>query len=383
MAYPETASFPSALFTYQDIPPWSDRIVATLVGDMDSSQTTFTISTTSVDGNTLNVPCILTIGNERIKVNTATGAAITSAVRGYAGSTATSHSSGDAVRANLTAFHWNRLVAEMLALVTFVGPNGSGLPASATTFKVSGDGNYTVPAYFTSSSLLEVELLAGGGGGSGATTNAGGGGGGAGEYCRYVLTGLTAGATITCTYGGGGNGGGTNSAGSNGGDTSIAGTWTGPSSPITAQGGKGGGVSTRELGGSSGNHLTSPFSQTEGFRGANGVDAYERGLSGGGGGGRLDANTDCQTGGGMNTRALQIAGAASVFRGGVGGGCPLGSPGRPNTAGAGGASSTMNATAGTGFGAGGGGGNYDSGTASAGSGSAGRPGCIIFRVLKA
>lgn len=380
MAYGTGASFPTALPTNQELLQWANGAETTLSVAISAADTSIVLA----DGSSFPSEAFeISIDSEIIKINSRSGNTCSVGARGYDGTSAATHTPPAIVRANYTRWHHDRVAAELVAVCAALGINFGGIPAYLQRFMVSGDGNYTVPSYFTSSSLLKVELIGGGGGGAGSTTNKGAGGGGCGEYRVVLLTGLTAGATITNTYGGGGNGGGTNTAGSNGGDTSIAGTWTGPTSPITAQGGKGGGQGGNiSNGGHAGAYLASPVVQVEGGRGTYGFEAYERGWSGGGAGGREDAAADSQVGGGMNTRDLAVAGAANIYRGGSGGGGPYGSPGRANTAGAGGAASTMNASAGTGYGVGGGGGNYDGSNANTGSGSAGRPGCIIFTVLK-
>lgn len=365
MANPEAASYPSAVVTDQEITPWTDRFSTTLAAAIDADDTTVVVTDTAPGGDTLNEPCIITIDNEQIKINSRSGNSLTVGGRGYAGTTAASHAAGATVRANLTAFMWNRVCAEIKAIETLLGAGGSNITSLGTRkqFNVSGSGNFTVPTGITE---LRVTLIGGGGGGAGGTTNLGGGGGGAGEVRTVRLTGLTAGGTVTCSYGAAGSAGGINTSGGDGGDTSISGA--GITGTITAKGGKGG--TNAGAGGNSG------AAAAGGSAGA--ARPGEVGTSGAGGGGWNSANQAAIAGGGMNAQQLLATASANVYRGGGGGGCPYGIPGAVSASDNSGNAAAMTAGAGTGNGAGGSGGCYNGTSSATGSGSAGLAGAIYF-----
>lgn len=365
MANPEAASYPTAVVTDQEITPWTDRFVTTLAAAIDADDTTIIITDASPGGDTLNDPCVITIDNEQIKINSRSGNSLSVGVRGYSGTAAAAHTAGATVRANLTAFMWNRVCAEIKAIETLLGASGVNITTLAARKEYKTSSNFTVPSGVTE---VRATLIAGGGGGGGANSTNGGGGGGAGEVKVVRLTGLTSGGTITCTYGAAGTAGtGGSSDGGNGGDTSISGA--GISGTITARGGRGG---TRAgAGGESGSGATGGT-----------LDATTRpgeiGWSGAGAGGRSTLSADAVSGGGMNARLADVAGDTNIYKGGGGGGCPYGVPGAVSTAAAGGGSATpMNGGAGTGAGAGGSGGSRESGVYF-GDGGAGAAGAIYF-----
>lgn len=387
MAYGTGASFPSALPTNQELLQWANGAETTLSVAISAADTSIVLA----DGSLFPSEAFeISIDSEIIKINSRSGNTCSVGSRGYDGTTAASHTPPAIVRANYTRWHHDRVAAELVAVCAAAGISFGGIVAYHQRMMVSGDGNYTVPAYVTASSILEVILVAGGGGGAGATTNKGGGGGGAGEIMFVYLTGLTAGATITNTYGAAGSAGGINTQGGNGGATTIAGTWTGSSSgpmasPISATGGGGGGHwgGDVKLGGYSGAALLTHSSLlVDGAGGSEAIGPYELALSGAGASGQTTANQIAYRGSGPNSKGSYVAAQASIYKGGGGGGNRYGFPGRPTSSGTGGASSTMNGVAGQGYGAGGGGGSYDAGTASAGTGSVGLPGCILFRIVK-
>lgn len=375
MANPNTAQYPSAIVTDFELIPVTDNYRTTLVGPITASDTNITVASIQNSfGDDVNTPITLTINGEQIVALSRSGFTFTSCTRGANGTTAASHAENSVVRGNVVAYLLNQLCAEMIAIETRLGPNGQSIPARRQ-FMVSGDGNFTVPAGITA---VYATLIGGGGGGAGSTTNKGGGGGGAGEVRSIRLEGLTPGATITCTYGAAGTAGTAGNAGGDGGTTQISGTWTGPSSPQSANGGGGGGRNA-DLGngGHSGYYRDASFGfMNDGFGGASGPasGATDGSLSGGGGAGSTTVNTVSSRGAGPNTRITYVAAQANVYKGGGGGGCPWGIPGYPSANADG---SSLAANAGSGYGAGGGGGSYGT-VRGTDPGSAGRPGCIIF-----
>ncbi|MEJ1968702.1 MAG: hypothetical protein WDN03_08760 [Rhizomicrobium sp.] len=101
--------------------------------------------------------------------------------------------------------------------------NGSAGSLHSATFRSSGV--FTVPAGTISSTAFEFVCTGpGGGGGSGSGGNgSAGGGGGSGAYADYVVSGFTAGQTITVAVGSVGGAGSTSSAnpGGNGGTATV------------------------------------------------------------------------------------------------------------------------------------------------------------------
>jgi hypothetical protein len=114
MANPNTAVFPAATATDADLLVHSNNAQTTLNGTIDASTLTIVLT----DATAFVVPCILTIGSERIHIesklsNTMTASA---AGRGFDSSTAASHISGVAVYGYLTRYEHNQLAAEVKAI---------------------------------------------------------------------------------------------------------------------------------------------------------------------------------------------------------------------------------------------------------------------------
>lgn len=120
---------------------------------------------------------------------------------------------------------------------------GFGSPASGfTSMQVfTSSGTFTVPAGVT---RALVEVLGGGGGGGRTASEDGsdfGTGGGGGGYARKVVTGLSAGGTVTVTVGtGGAKAGSGGTAGTDGGASSFG-------AHVSASGGAGGSASADAL----------------------------------------------------------------------------------------------------------------------------------------
>lgn len=150
---PNTAAYPSALATDTTITVASDRARTTLSVPMGAGDTSFTL----INGTAFVVPMVVTIEDERIKVCSKVGSVMTvcSSGRGWAGSTAASHSAGVAVTGNLVAHHINQLAAEVKAIETALG-TGVAPTQDAT---LVGDGSKFVPTVLPSCSSGATDKL--------------------------------------------------------------------------------------------------------------------------------------------------------------------------------------------------------------------------------
>jgi hypothetical protein len=355
MANPNSAVFPSTVATDTDLVPVTDNYQTTLVGSIGTGDTSLTVaSIQNAVGNNVNTPIVLTIDSEQIHAASRSGNTFTSLTRGINGTTAASHAGGAAVYGNLVADVINQLCAEVKATQNELLNNVANI---GKRFSYLTSGNFLVPT-----GISQVMIKAWGGGGGGGGGNAapnGGGGGGAGQVLEAVY-GVTAGQTITITYGSGGSGGGVGADGSNGGNTTLSGG--GLSATITVFGGKGG--KTLGTGGESGCPSTNADGSPGGTVG--GTRPELRDTSGGGGGGSNISGGNSVLGAGPNPGA-SIAVAAGIYVGGHGGGCALGFPGIPTTTTGG---------VGGGIGAGGAGGSTNAGTRYAG--GAGAAGGVLI-----
>jgi hypothetical protein len=137
----QTAKFPGAVATDQDLLHAYDRAGSTLSADIDSTTLTIPVA----DGATFAGAAYfsVTIDAERILICSVSGNTLTacSGGRGYSGSAATSHLTNAAVRATITAWHHNALAAEVKAIETALG---AGLANVVQT-----SGSYSDPSWLT------------------------------------------------------------------------------------------------------------------------------------------------------------------------------------------------------------------------------------------
>ncbi|HOQ88341.1 MAG TPA: hypothetical protein PLQ89_21770, partial [Phycisphaerae bacterium] len=118
----QTPKYPGSVATRQDLLQAYDRMAGELGG--------------AIDASTLSIPVAhgapftgaeyfsVTIDDERILICSVSGNTLNVCPggRGFAGSTAAPHSAGAPVRGNVTAWHHNALVAEIIATQTALGP---------------------------------------------------------------------------------------------------------------------------------------------------------------------------------------------------------------------------------------------------------------------
>lgn len=118
MPNPNIAVFPGAIATDSTFPVATGSFQTVLTSGINNSVTTIPVGSTNCE-----VPVILRIGNELILAVNKSGNNFTNCVRGFYGSTAISHSSGVNVFGYITAYHYNQLAKEVIAVQTALGIN--------------------------------------------------------------------------------------------------------------------------------------------------------------------------------------------------------------------------------------------------------------------
>jgi hypothetical protein len=175
------------------------------------------------------------------------------------------------------------------------------LPApSRTVLTTPGAPSPTVPVGCTAAF---VRLVGGGGGSAGGTSTQATGGGGGGGYAEALITGLTAGALITCIVGAGGIAGASGFSGVKGGTTSFG-------SYVSATGGEGSVFSAAPGGGAPGTGVGGDFNSS----GSYGTDGSPTTNTYGGAGGASPLG-----GGGRGTSGGGVPANAVGYGGGAGG----------------------------------------------------------------
>ncbi len=127
MSNPNTAKFPTTVATDTDLLVASDRATATLAGAIGSGDMTILTSTQS-----FIAPCVVSIEDELILISVAASTVLTVATggRGFDGTTPASHLVGKAVNINIIRWHHNQVAAELKAVETFLGTNGTNIGQS-------------------------------------------------------------------------------------------------------------------------------------------------------------------------------------------------------------------------------------------------------------
>ncbi len=127
MANPNTAKFPTTVATDTDLLVASDRATATLAGAIGSTDLTILTSTQG-----FIAPCVVSVNDELILISVAASTVLTVATggRGYDGTTPASHAQGQTVAVNIIRWHHNQLAAEVKAVETFLGTNGTNIGQS-------------------------------------------------------------------------------------------------------------------------------------------------------------------------------------------------------------------------------------------------------------
>lgn len=118
--------FPSAIATDADVYVAVNRSETALTSGIDSATLTLPVGSTA--GFLVNT--IVTVENERMRVCTVGGSTLTVCARGFGGTTAASHASLKAVRAQVTAEYHNSLTAEVKAIESTLGVNLANIPGA-------------------------------------------------------------------------------------------------------------------------------------------------------------------------------------------------------------------------------------------------------------
>lgn len=139
----QTAQFPGAIATMENLLVAKDRSSSTLSSGIDAS----TLSVPVVAGAQFIAHEIVTIDDEQMQIcsiqtNTLT---ICTGKRGFGGTTAAVHSSGAAVDGNVAAWHHNALSAEVRATQTALGASLSNV-VKMSAYGCSFDGGGSVIA---------------------------------------------------------------------------------------------------------------------------------------------------------------------------------------------------------------------------------------------
>jgi hypothetical protein len=135
----QTASFPSAVATDDDLLVASDAARTTLLSGIGAGDTTIPLTSTTMfkasPGGSKTT--VILIGQEFIKVCAfaSQSATVCSGGRGYSGSTASSHASGSVVVAPYASWYHNRLREEIKAMQNALGPNLQNLKTFDTLIK--------------------------------------------------------------------------------------------------------------------------------------------------------------------------------------------------------------------------------------------------------
>ena len=119
MPNPLTAIFPGALPNDGTLYVATNRGVSQLTADLTSNQTTIPVS----DASKFNVPCLVQIDTEIIRVDDVSGNNLISCTRGFDSSIAAVHLTNTYVKAYILAHHHNQTTAEIKAICAALGEN--------------------------------------------------------------------------------------------------------------------------------------------------------------------------------------------------------------------------------------------------------------------
>lgn len=132
---PNSAKFPAAVATDDDLPVASNRFRSTLSAGINASTLTVPVA----DASTLTVPAVVTVGPctstvcEHMMVCSKNGNTLTvcAAGRGFSGSTAQTHVTGEAVTGTISSYTLNQVTAELKAIETALGVSLGNVASSS------------------------------------------------------------------------------------------------------------------------------------------------------------------------------------------------------------------------------------------------------------
>lgn len=118
MPNPNTAVYPAGLPTDSTFTVATNSATTTTTADITSGDSTIPVADTS-----FNVPCLIRIEGEIIRVGGKSGGNLTSCDRGFDFTTPAGHLASSDVKLYVAAHHHNQLVAEVNAIATALGIN--------------------------------------------------------------------------------------------------------------------------------------------------------------------------------------------------------------------------------------------------------------------
>jgi hypothetical protein len=127
--------------------PVVNNFSTTLTTNIDASTSTITVASTSG----LPSSGVVSIGNEVVYYTGKTSYVLTGCSRGYDGTTAATHSSGDDAELRWIAAHFNSLTGEVLRIEQVLGASVSGNTTSVDA-RISGYDDYTAATFVSPTS---------------------------------------------------------------------------------------------------------------------------------------------------------------------------------------------------------------------------------------
>lgn len=121
MPNPNTAKFPSDIPTDNDLQVASRRAIGNIDEDIGGTNTTFRLQTGQ--GLRFQVPCLIQVDQEIMRVKAKSGDIFQQIDRGFAGTNATPHSTDAEVRGYILDWHHNQMAAEIKAIALSLGIN--------------------------------------------------------------------------------------------------------------------------------------------------------------------------------------------------------------------------------------------------------------------